>query len=239
MFFMLSSSGPDSNAESNLKTALSRLSKERDEFEGWLYPGRARNGTWENRSNHTLVTMPTDRPDNDTNSNGTSGEHNGDVQDSFVMQDLTPPATLKDKVNLLLYGSSEDALYYRNISGFFKGSWAAHPNIDATDGQYNLTEAANKQGQFPWTGSSKKSKKSEGNVVRLNVREAIPHVPGMDTEAEKKNANIAIIRGSLEIQLHDMVDEKGSNDGESKAVDLDIEGVQCVFHAHFRCTCIS
>ena len=242
MFFMLSSSGPDTNAESHLRTALSRLKKERDDFEVWLYPHRASNRTAseerrnDTSSTSTLMTMPTTVPSNDTAGNGDSqGEQDPDSEEMyrpFILQDLTPPLILKDKIDLLLNGessNSEDPVYYRNISGFFKGSWTAHPHIDVTDGKYNITEAATKQGRFPWTGSSRKPNKREGNVVRLNVREAVPHVAGMDDESERQDASIVILRGSLELQLHDMIDEKGNRNGETLTTDLDMEGVQYVF----------
>lgn len=241
MFFFMSSNTPDTGAEQRYRNALSRLKMEREEFTDWLYPHTRKNETLNDGQNATMTSGITLAATSDVTAShvetpsasaapGSDGNDNEEDKKprkrDFVLQDLTPPPILADRVDRLIAPAFDNALYFHNISGFFKGSWLAHPNVNVTEEHANVTEVEQRQGIFPWTGRSKRAKQEDGKIVRLNVREAIPHVPGTKYEKEKKEAKVVLIRGTIDMQLHDMVDTTGSDDGEYKSNEIHMEGVQ-------------
>ena len=258
-FFMNSNSLPDTGAEDRLRGALVRLEHERDDFKEWLYPGsvpRRHNDTSSSLSTTALVSATIsdtrapagsdatatsitsiaigDPPGGSlnaapTNSSQKKGETDpvDDDRPPFVLPDLTPPPVIRDKVEQLL-ASAHDAVYYRNISGFFKGAYVVHPSVNVSDGTRNSTEEQEHQGRFPWTGLSARTTR-EGRTVRLNVREAVPHVKAADAEEERKRAEVVMFRGSMTLELHDMLRDKEDGGGveeETRSTELDMEGVQ-------------
>ena len=255
-FFMNSNSLPDTGAEDRLRGALVRLEHERDDFKEWLYPGSVphRNATTSSSTTPlvsatisdtrapagsdataTSSTSIADQLGGSPNAVPTNGSQRGqpdpvdDERPPFVLPDLTPPPVILGKVEQLL-APGHNAVYYRNISGFFKGAYVVHPSVNVSDGTRNSTEEQEHQGRFPWTGLSAR-KTREGRTVRLNVREAVPHVKDADVEKERKRAEVVMFRGSMTLELHDMLrdqSEGGGVDEETRSTELDMEGVQCV-----------
>lgn len=244
MLFFFMSSGPDTSSEMHYRAALTRLTRERQEYKEWLYPGSTQNGNGTEHgedsttrahdidtSTHTIsVAPPSDGLNEGSNSTGGQDEDE-DVEippKPFVLEDWTPPTTIRALVDNLLRQQDgvHESLYYRNISGFFKGTYATHPEVNVTDGSQNTTELEARHGRFPWYGKS--AKKGKGaRVVRLNVRETVPHVKGKDPLDERKTAEAVIIRGSLDLELHSMVyNETQEVEEETQTTQLDMEGVQ-------------
>lgn len=253
LFFFLSNGGPDNTTELNYRKALTQLTREREEFAEWLYPhlkyehehssNDGTNATLGGSDAGLQASIPVlQAPEQGSDrkaGNGTSDEDDSDKKDEeekkhdFILHDLTPPPVLAGVVNHLLEQPTKHPIYYHNISGFFTGSWsapAAPSSIsNISEGIHNLTEAKERQGNFPWYGKTKKAKESDGKVVKLNVREIVPYVAGKDAVKEKKGAEIVIIRGSMELQLRDVLD--GSADGiyeDRETTSLDMQGVQWV-----------
>lgn len=259
MFFFMSNSGPDMSAESRYASALKRLTRERDAFKEWLYPGSVvhepiKNGTAIATSTSlldeplasTMTTVPVQQPT--SRRNGTAGDgqevddgteredrQEGEDEDAnspqgpFILPDLTPPASLADRVHRLMDdpATAIPALYYHNISGWLKGSWQSHASVDVTDGKVNGTLAKEYRGTFPWDGRTRRTQ--GGKIVRLNVREAAPHEKGRSQEEENDEADIVLIRGSMVLALHDMAPKEGdadSEDDEGRTTELELEGVQ-------------
>ena len=225
LFFFLNSSGPDLSGESTLRAVLARLTTERDDFKEWLYPGSM---VYEPDPSATSISpVPTDGSSSN-NTEPVDGNHSN--RTSFVLQELTPPSALADKVDRLLHAGSTYSNYYHNISGFFTGDYVVHTDLNLTapgQAEYNATEAEMRRGHFPWQGHS--TRKKGGRLVKLNVRESVPHVKGADENKEIQDADVAIFRGSLDLELYDMQQlqsEGGYVEAEAKTTELDMEGVQ-------------
>lgn len=245
MLFFFMSTGPDTTSELQYRAALTRLTRERTEFKEWLYPGSTAIGNGTERegasttsrgddadtSTSSIIVQPSDGVDagkNDTASPPSGDEEAPIAFKPFVLEDLTPPSTIRAQVDTLLQQHDEvhEPLYYRNISGFFKGTYVTHPEVNVTDGSQNATELAARQGRFPWTGKSAK-RGPAARVVRLNVREAVPHVKGGDVAEEREKAEAVIIRGSMDLELHSMINNAtGEVEEEAQTTQLDMEGIQ-------------
>lgn len=252
MFFMMNS-GPDMTTEQNWRNSLRRLTAERDQYKEWLYPGST-NGTDDGRSGmtssllsqpaaSTTLALPPSQGGNGTTSpnDGSEDEQEEDpIPDTskpFQLEDLTPPeGLLQERIDQLLLDKSHEqgypSLYYRNITGFFKGSYMVHPELDILPNRMNQTEAESQRGHFPWLGESARkgtAKESSGKVVRMTVREAVPHKQERSVEWENEHADIVMIRGDVHLQLHDMVyNDTKEVDPEMKGTTLSLEGLQCV-----------
>lgn len=241
MLFFFMSSGPDTSSEMHYKAALTRLTRERQEFKEWLYPGSTLlgNGT-DNGELSTTRAQDTDTltstikvaPSDglDEGKNGTAGpdKDTEPFPKPFVLEDWTPLNTIRAEVDNLLRQQDDvhEPLYYRNISGFFKGTYITRTGVNVTDGSQNVTELKARQGRFPWTGKSAK-KGASARVVRLNVRETVPHVKGMDPLDERQRAEAVIIRGSLDLELHSMIyNDTKEVESETQTTQLDMEGIQ-------------
>lgn len=251
LMFFLMSSGPDTTSDLQYRAALTRLTRERDEFKEWLYPGSVVfPNTTEAGASTTLLGSPLDTVVSTSTFLGSSEAQaptvglgddttprlNNDTEPAppvdkfhpFVLEDWTPPASIRSRVDGLLRERETVAepLYFHNVSGFFKGTYRVHSDVNVTDGSQNTTQISQRLGSFPW--SSKSSRKGDaGQIVRLNIRESVPHVKGKDPIQEKEQAEAVIIRGSLELELHDMLDEKtGDIDSETRTTELDMEGIQ-------------
>lgn len=239
------SSSPDTTSEMQYRAALTRLTRERTEFKEWLYPGSTLSGNGTDRegasttrkddvdtsTSTSIIVLPSDGVgggDNHTTTPEPGAEEPPVAPKPFVLEDWTPPTTIRAQVDDLLrqHDRVHEPLYYHNISGFFKGTYTTRPGVNVTDGSQNPTELAARQGRFPWTGKSAKKGKS-ARVVRLNVRETVPHVKGQDAREEREKAEGVIIRGSMELELHAMINNvTGEAEEETQTTQLDMEGVQ-------------
>lgn len=240
------SSSPDTTSEMHYRAALTRLTRERQEFKEWLYPGSTLSGNDTDHqhegasttladdadtSTSSINLSPSDGPDasnNDTASPEPSDDEPAGPPKPFVLEDWTPPATIRARVNDLLrpHDQVHEPLYYHNISGFFKGTYATRTGINVTDGSQNAIDLEARQGRFPWTGKSALRGKG-ARVVRLNVRETVPHVKGQDADEERQKAEGIFIRGSMDLELHSMINNvTGEVEEETQTTQLDMEGIQ-------------
>lgn len=224
LFFFLNSSGPDLSGESTLRAVLTRLTAERDQYREWLYPGsRPEQPPFTATS---VQAAPSDSP----GGNSTGPTESPTNHTSFILQDLTPPEAIADKVHRLIGTQSSHSNYYRNISGFFTGEYGVHTGYNLTvpgQSQYNATESERRRGHFPWQAQS--ARRKGGKVVKLNVRESVPHVKGADEDEESREAEIAIFRGTMDLELYETQrpdSEGGSVEVEARTTELDMEGVQ-------------
>jgi hypothetical protein len=240
LLFFFMSSGPDTSSELQYRAALTRLTIERNDFKEWLYPGSTVHPNTTDPDGHStsldtsttsISVAPTEGLDTGRNETGNTEDERHDPVTPprpFNLQDWTPPSALRARVDSLLHdhGNVHESLYYHNVSGFFKGTYTTHTDVNVTDGLQNVTQLESRQGLFPWSGKSAK-KGNTGRVVRLNIRETVPHVKGADVRKEKEQAEAVFIRGSLDFELHDMVDEKtGDTEEETRTTQLDMEGLQ-------------
>lgn len=225
LFFFLNSSGPDLSGESTLRSVLARLTTERDQYKEWLFPG----STLHDDPPLTATSIQAS-PSSAPAGNTTVPVDGSQNITSFVLQDQTPPKTIADKVDRLLETQSPHGNYYRNISGFFTGDYAVHTGYNLTlpsQAEYNATEAERRRGHFPWQGES--ARKKGGKLVKLNVKESVPHVKGADENKEIRDADIAIFRGTMDLELYEMRrpdSEGGFVETETRTTELDMEGVQ-------------
>ena len=219
--FMMTGGGPgtDDTTETTYRSALARLTQERDDFERWLFPQR-----WNSTTSRDIIVTSVINSAEPLQNDTLPGNHT-----DFVLTDLTPPEVIRPQVLDLLTPQFDTThpLFYRNVSGFFKGSWNLRTDVNVSDNTYNETEIADRRGHFPWNGLSTRKNVRDGKVVRLNVREVAPHEKGADPDEESHNAAIVIIRGSLELQLHDMLASNTSTSQvETRTNEIDLEGVQ-------------
>lgn len=187
---MMSGPAQDPEANQNLQRTIQIRTAEAERFHDWIY----QNGT----------AQPDYIPANDTEIPAWNN--------TFSLMDVRDNAAVQPLVDEL-QSPRENAVYFRNITGFLKGTWEpfnatlSHRHLDLETSNmtesdlaaYNKTKPINQRGAFPWYTNATK------NTIDINIKETVI--------AEYDN-KIQFVRGSAEFK------------SDLLSVEVDIDGVQ-------------